>query len=424
LVIAGEEGLWALNADGTSSKMLSSDQVYRPLELSAGVAPAGGRLAYVTSTIADQARGLNLRLLTLPSGEVQTLTPLVSPQFEAASSVGPGDPALEAVRAITEVSSFAWAPDGQTIAFMGVLRGPTSDLYTYSLSTGDLTRLTDGPSQAIRPVWSLDGMEIVHSGVSSLGTGAGFGMEGIWSARADDSGVKELYDIPDDSGDEIIVGWSSPSRFLVYTWSAYCGPANLRSYDLRTGDEEVYWPDYFGQVAHSPETGTALLAIPEFVANCNSDGRQGIFKLDLATSERKQLSEMNVDQVVWSSSAGNFLLLSETGELITVSMEDEVRSHPLPAASMPQVSQSGRYWGIGETGALQGTAGIWVGDFGSTPRKIFENPVDRLTWGPEDRLFFFSGEGLYLARAPQFQPEFVAMGLAPKETTGIAWVWP
>ncbi|HKZ24582.1 MAG TPA: hypothetical protein VJ398_02195, partial [Acidimicrobiia bacterium] len=84
------------------------------------------------------------------------------------------------MRTIVDVSSMAWSPDGRQLAFMGLMEGPTADLYLYSLEDGQIRWLSSGPAHAIRPSWSPDGDYIVHHGVLGMGTGAGFSVTGAW----------------------------------------------------------------------------------------------------------------------------------------------------------------------------------------------------------------------------------------------------
>lgn len=73
-----------------------------------------------------------------------------------------------------------WSPDGNIIAFNGVIDGPSGDLYTYVVSSQLLTRLTDGPTESVFPFWSLDGEFIIQGGVEHLNlqmSGAGYDYE-------------------------------------------------------------------------------------------------------------------------------------------------------------------------------------------------------------------------------------------------------
>ena len=64
--------------------------------------------------------------------------------------------ALDGIGAIT---SPAWSPDGQFIAFSG-LDGGVSDIYTWDVVTGALTQLTDDKHADLQPTWSPDGSTI------------------------------------------------------------------------------------------------------------------------------------------------------------------------------------------------------------------------------------------------------------------------
>ena len=63
---------------------------------------------------------------------------------------------LDGIGAIT---SPAWSPDGQFIAFSG-LDGGVSDIYTWDVVTGALTQLTDDKHADLQPTWSPDGSTI------------------------------------------------------------------------------------------------------------------------------------------------------------------------------------------------------------------------------------------------------------------------
>ena len=63
------------------------------------------------------------------------------------------------------VSSFAWSPDSQTIAFAAtknpdLTMGPTSDIYAVRLSDKSVRKVVDRPGADQNPVWSPDGLSI------------------------------------------------------------------------------------------------------------------------------------------------------------------------------------------------------------------------------------------------------------------------
>jgi len=75
---------------------------------------------------------------------------------------------LDGVGAIT---SPAWSPDGQYIAFSG-LSGGVSDIYTWEVATGALRQLTDDKNADLQPTWSPDGSTIAF--VSDRGATTNF----------------------------------------------------------------------------------------------------------------------------------------------------------------------------------------------------------------------------------------------------------
>jgi Tol biopolymer transport system component len=424
LLIAAEDGVWAVNADGSGLTQLTHEIPLSSQDLDRSVASQGGHVALITSSDPSRMANLTLRLLSLHTGNFEMITPLTSAETEPAPSDGPGDPNFEVVRALSELHNVAWSPDGRQLAFMGAMNGPTSDLYLFSLVSGDIVQLTDGPSQGIRPTWSLDGAYIVHAGVGTLGTGAGYGLEGIWAAKSDNSDVITLYPIPEGSGDEGVLGWVSPSKFIAYTWNAVCGLNNLRVYDLETGQTEVLWQDFFSNVAFSPESGTALISVDEWTADCNPGGNDAMVLLEPGQGAPLQVLDLGSARFDWVPSAGVFLARSDA-KMFAVWPEGETRRLvDAPGAELPAVSPDGRMWAFAES-TQGGAPGLWLGAFGDETDRIFTGNSRHVTWSPGGEGFFFFGdEGLYFAVAPSFESSLIGPGLKVIQSGPTNWVWP
>ena len=251
-VFSTMDGLFAINSDGSGLTQFYQGPINMPYNRRILPAPNSGQIAFITS---NDVYNTTLRITSFPMTDLITEIPLTSIESEPGVGAMPGDPEVEAVRAMTEVQNLAFSPDGRSLAFMGAIDGPTSDLYLFSLDNHLITRLTSGPSQGYQPVWSPDGKYIVHTGVSVFGSGAGYTMEGIWAARADDSGVVTLYDPTEDSGEDII-GWVDNQTFLVYSWNMSSGLNNLRTYNIETGEINVVWPGSFQSIAFNPSNAT------------------------------------------------------------------------------------------------------------------------------------------------------------------------
>ncbi len=423
-VFQSQDGLWAINPDASGLTQLSSGISILPADFMKSVAPQGGNLALITSDDPVRRTNLRLEILSLPDGQMRVLTPLTSPETEPGPEVGPGDPAFEAVRAISDLHSFTWSSDGRFLAFMGVIEGPTSDLYVYSLESDEITRLTDGPSQAISPTWSPDDEFIVHTGVDTLGTGAGFLIRGIWAARADDSSVLDLYPIPQGSGNEVVVGWLSTNRFLVYTWNVICGPSSVRIYNLSDGSEEVLWNGFFSDVALDPRRGNVLLTIDEMTAQCNEGGVQGIFLFHTGQIAAFEVLEFGVYKMSWVPEIDRFLARAGVSILAVGPDGEASKLASAPIENDPVISAASTHWAFSGT-EQTGGAGVWVGDFGQEVGQVFARDAWGLSWSPgEQGFFFFADAGLYFSPAPSFNPTLIAADIQIEREHAAVWVLP
>jgi hypothetical protein len=402
--------------------------MFEQQDLRPAVSPQGGFVAFVTADDPEQPwTGLNLNLLHLHSGGLWRIAQLLSPDFTPEQEVMPGDPWFEAYRAISDLPSREWSPDGQTLAFMGAVEGPTSDLYVYSTAEDAITRLTDGPSQGIRPSWSPDGVYIVHAGATSFGTGAGFNMDGIWAARADDTGVQTLHTVTGFSGDEDIVGWVSPTEPVFYTWDPMCGPSTVRAYEIGTEEVTPLWDGYFdsnyqGSIAADPVSGSVLVSVSQIASECNADGTGGLYLLNTDQAAPTQVAQTPAWRIVWSPEAGRFLVVGIEG-LRSVSPTGEVQELPSLVVELPAISADGQMWALGVSGSGD-TVGLWVGPFGQEPIQVYRSGVSYVAWGEGQTLMFSSGEGLFLASGPDFTPVLIAEGLEATQEGSIVLVSP
>jgi WD40 repeat protein len=398
------DALWAADTNGAGFSKLASDQIIIPRDMRLAASPKDGIMAFIT---ADdfQLRGLALNLLSFPQSEMRILSPLSSPETEKPADADPAIRPPEPLVAITEEVSLAWSPDGRSLAFTAAFEGPTSDLYLYSLEEDSITRLTDGPSQAIRPVWSPDGENILHFGVETLGSGAGYTMSGAWVAKADGSEVLSLFD-PSESGDEFVVGWLSDNTFVVYSFNIGLGQIlNLRTVNLETQDSKVIWSGGFIDAALDPDSGTLLVA-----AGPDSDRSAGLYRLATGDSKWQPIVEDIASRLRWSPELGLFLAqtengvlaLSTQGDFIDLNVPDGAFGFPAVAPATKQIAWTG--------------SSLWLGSLTDSidqpPRLVYEQPASHASWDPEGQVLIFYSDGqLLVAEGPEFAPAFVADGL-------------
>ncbi len=419
LMILAPDGLYVPSEDLSAVRQITFQHLLAPQDITAMPASAGGRMAYITSR--ELTQDLTLHVLLMPRGLAQTL-PLVDPVFApVAEKNRPGDPAFEAFRALFEVTSLAWSPDGNWLAFAAVLDAPHADLYLIEAERfflegkSAVRRLSGEPGQAIRPSWSPDGRRLVYLEVSSLGSGAGLEIEQVWTVEAGGGEPQSLY-VPQNSLDETILGWLQPEAFVVHSRDPECGSGRLRSFDLVSRESNMLWAGSFNDAALDPASDQVLVAVDQFTADCSSPaGSPGLFLVDASTGQIQQLISEEAFLPNWSPPAGMFFARTADGVLGISAQGTAIDLHA-PRPVLPLASPDGRQL------AWATPAGLWIGATGQVPAQIFEGPVFGVAWLPDRHgLLFFSEDSMYRSEGPGFEPVFVAAGVLNR---GLLWLPP
>ncbi len=418
-IFTTSQGLWAVNPDGTGLKQVSWQEFTPPFNNQIVIAPQGGTIAFLNGR--DGIFDVTLRIIELPYPSMITEKPLTSAQSEPSADAMPGDASFEAIRAMVDLKSLAFSPDGEYLAFMGAINGPSSDLYVYSMQNMAETQLTDGPSQGIKPVWSPDGKYIVHASVSSLGTGAGYGMQGMWAARADDSDIITLFD-PSGTGDQVVVGWVDERTFVVYSWNAMCGPNDLRTFNIETGESRVLWESTFQTIAFHPTEAVALLGVNDDYEACNPEQKLGLYLVPSDGTQPFKILGEDIYRAIWSQEADLFFADTEFS-VIAVDSLGQYIDLDVPAESWPFPAVAPTTRDLAWTGD-----GLWVGpllgSIENPPMKIYNQRTYNVTWDPQgEYVLFFSDSGLYVAQKPEYIPILVAEGL-DNHNGFSGWVMP
>jgi serine/threonine-protein kinase len=139
-----------------------------------------------------------------------------------------------------------YSPDGSRIA-VTVVSESSTDIWTYTIGSGTLTRLTTEGAVNDRPEWSPDGRRVLYS--SNRGNGVA-----LWWQPADGSGRPErLLDLP---GADVLEGvLSADGEWLVY----------------RTGSGQDIWARRLQ--GDTTPLAVAVSSAAEFAPRLSADGR-------------------------------------------------------------------------------------------------------------------------------------------------------
>jgi hypothetical protein len=417
VLFSAENGLWAMNADGTGLTRLTRQPILAPADLKSAVSQKGPYVAFVTADDPVTLQGLKLNLLKLPEGSLQVITPLSSAGTEPQDDAKACDPKFEAARAVTIGNGLQWSPDGSKLAFIGSMEGTSADVYVYWVTNGEIVRLSKDAGQAYDIHWAGDSQSLVYFEASCFGTGAGFKMEGAWAAGFDRPEPIRVYQPGDESLGETFITWlfNDWNAFFVATVSG-CPLRDLRLVYIDTLSVRPFIDGCFEDVAVGPSNMLAVLTSSDF-----SD-KPGLYLY----------GDPRLDQppVIFSEANGRGVRESAGLFLVKVRGESGMEIRSVDSSGKP-----GWYQGKGDFPAMTRGGDLWAwqedGSFYlsgkdiSPPVILNHGNVAYPFWYEElsqtgevhQRLLYFAGEGgsmkIYLASDPGYQPVLLAEGLDP-----------
>jgi hypothetical protein len=285
-MIPAKNGLWVMQADGSGLTQVYGGGTVIQLAIS----PDGKNAAFIAQRSNARAFGSDLALygISLPDWEPHLITSLDLKGTEKLSAYEfTNSDAREAGRAVWEATSIAWSPDGRYLAFISAHEGTSADVYVYTAATGEIRRMTDGPSQAYGLSWSPDSRYIFHAGTDFFGTGAGHNITGAWVVSMEEGKVTQV--LTPQSGDVRAWEWAGNDTIMVYTDSMICmDHQDLREINIQSGAAHMLWPGCMMQFLFDREKGRVIIS--NWMEN---DGvmKKGTFLITLGQEEYRKLSD-------------------------------------------------------------------------------------------------------------------------------------
>ena len=416
LLMETNQGLWAANSDGSGLIQLTdvdyTDVHFYDSNLVMAVQPGGNQFVFLSPATTYDLHNMTLNLLSLPDGTITKITDLTSPETEAYMEVEMSEPA----GAIRRSHSYTWSPDGTRLAFVGLMDGPSAEVYLYDVASGGITRVSFDDDQDYWVSWSPDGNTLLYFGAKTFGTGGGFDTTSVWYAQGDGTDASLLY-VPEDDNVEV-VGWLDNKTVVLDTWSMHCeGDSKLRLYDLTSREVTMLNEDCFTSAAADSGRGAAIFA--------DSTG------LYLLTNENRVPTQVSQEQVarIDNVEPGEFFftVYYSNGMLSTYgTSEMDYQVSPIVASGSLDVAMYGWIWGW--TSEDNSEAGAWITGPGVEIGKIFDYNARLPTWDEHNNLLFFApyadtnGYNLYRTTFDAYYRDLEMVGFVDAEVIEVAWL--
>ncbi|HVM71067.1 MAG TPA: hypothetical protein VMT91_04870 [Anaerolineales bacterium] len=190
------------------------------------------------------------------------------------------------------LTSETWSPDGHTLAFASGSDGPSSDVFTYAVDTGNLTRITSGPSEVYQIIWSPDGKWILNSGIYWVGEG----MCGTWYLSAADGSGSSGFTVTGRQAKNSVrgcdfYGWVSDEQALTFEDANGLGTYDLEVMDINRKSIDLIWPHTFHSFAFDPVAQQATISTEGQAQADGSYFQQGTYQVDLATHQAVSIAQ-------------------------------------------------------------------------------------------------------------------------------------
>ena len=422
LLIETDQGLWALNPDGSGLTQLTTVDYWNG-DLKDAVEPGGRQVVFISPGDYD-FHHMALNILSLPGGQITKVTDLTSTQTETYADSGPGDPGFEALRAIGERRSYAWSPDGSKLAFVGAMDGPSAELYIYDERLYKVKRVSQDNAQDFAPSWSPDGQHLLYLTADGFGTGAGMVMSGVWAAAGDGSAATQLY--KSDSSGEEINGWLNNTTILLDTWSIVCGPGKLRLYDVVSRQQTMLNDGCITSASASGEHSEALFSNDSGLYLLTADNPKPV---SVSQEPKARIDPWGPDDYV-------FKVRFENGLLATFGSGDidhQVSPVTAPAGGSltplddQNVAMYGAIWGWTSQNSAQ--PGAWITGPGVEIGQIYPGLARFPAWTPDNNLLFFAqadagGYNIYLTTFDAHYTDLFNVNHLSAEVNNVGWLGP
>lgn len=364
---------------------------------------------------------MSLYRLSPPDWMIHKITDLTTPITEPGPQVKWPDPwsppgprsALQGVEALRYLEDSSWSPDGEMLAFSGLMDGPTADMYLYDAADGSIARVSRHPTQDVWPSWPPHGNSLEFFAVSDffrLRAISSVEVQGVWfvillPGDGIITGPSSVGDEFPSSADEhaVILAWRDGDTAVVGTEGRSC----CYEPHLQAGNNTVFWDDTLPLDTKIHDAAAASWdgtnASPVIFA-----ASTGVFFLPRNSNQIEMLSTKPAGSAWWDEDGDIFVVEFRDGSVSAVNefggFEEQDAS---VACDRPvDVALHGTVWA--KTCRWDEEPGVWIAGLGKDVGKIFSGPAYAPVWDLGRNLLFLSktatGVNLYRAtRSSRYQ---------------------
>jgi dipeptidyl aminopeptidase/acylaminoacyl peptidase len=290
------------------------------------------------------------------------------------------------------LGKYAWSPDSRYLAFVGQIDGPSSDVYFYDVSMGEIARLTADIHLAGNIQWAPDSDTILFSHL--LPGRAVLEIVHLHYVNILDRNINNPKEINPRTG----MGWISDNEYLV-GWTGDGIPfSGFKVINVESGQSRTLWPGGFYNWKINPEDHNVMLLGTKDITKEAEMREWAIYLIDsnseteeiLAVDSGVEVSTRNVRGLAnfyyWDGVESDFLF-SHNGMVYSYGIEsrlEEVVSYE--DAIGINVSPNFRW--------------VWIGGklFDANLQFTFEYPKGSQAvsyeWGPNSAGFFYRSDDL------------------------------
>jgi len=377
LLFWGQAGLYAMNPDGTGQTLVYKldPKTYRR---TSSVSPTGGHFAFI-----EGDPNPVLVVVSLPDGNVLKKIVVTNPNVSQVDAPDVGDS--------------DWSPDGKQLAFISAVNGISADLFLFSTTTNEITRLTDAPTQSAVPIWSPDGKYIFNIGVLTFGTGAGWNVESNWVT--DTKGESKHLSTQGDSA-----FWISSHELITY--ESMCN-GNYQYINVDTGETKVIIEPGVCLIGFSrnPFDGNYIASLHQDFQTKTRTYTAGTYLIRASTWRR--ISDKS-GGVTWSSRAGLYFVKTDpydlqNHEVIAFHENGTPADLPFNITGFPTISEDESTW------AWSDDQGIYVGLPTGRMKKVFDRTANIVWQADSNNLILCTlFDGIYVVNSPDYVPALVS----------------